>query len=183
MLNSSLVFTGEKLNETINQVKEAKDQVSLAHNESLLIYRDVFALNIPVVDLNMIKENTVDFIKNVIHCLAYFSIFFCSRINSFLYSQANENRDRTEKLFSDNRSLLTDVNNQLSSAEGLLNGAVIQQQTAEELLNEVQGAHGRAEEAVKLGDKTLEEAQQTYATLSGTAATVSIILEQINTIV
>ncbi len=84
-----------------------------------------------------------------------------------LILQAAENQERTEKLQSEYRNLLFDVNDQLSNADTLLQSGLTQQQNADELFSDVDNAHAKAEEAVKLGNKTLEEAQQTYNTLSG----------------
>lgn len=49
----------------------------------------------------------------------------------------------------------------------MLHLGVEQEQTAEELLADVDAAYHKAEEAVKLGNKTLHEAQKTYDTLQG----------------
>lgn len=49
----------------------------------------------------------------------------------------------------------------------MLHLGVEQEQTAEELLADVDAAYHKAEEAVKLGNKTLQEAQKTYDILQG----------------
>lgn len=143
-LKSRLVFTGEKLNSTADQIKETSGQVNTAYNESLAIYRDVYSLTVPSVDVPSIKANAENLTK-----------------------MANEKKETSDKLLDDNKELLSQVSNEISVAETVLQKGSGQQQIADELLDDVYGALHRAEEAVKLGDKTLQEADQTYNTLQG----------------
>lgn len=53
----------------------------------------------------------------------------------------------------------------MSDGEDVLRRGEVQQQTADELLADADAAKAKAEEAVLLGNKTLQEAQQTYRTL------------------
>lgn len=63
--------------------------------------------------------------------------------------------------------VLDDVELQLSEADKILKNAQNQQQITDDLLADADFADSIAEEAVKLGNKTLQEAQQTYKTLQG----------------
>lgn len=138
-LSSDLVFTGERLNSTIDTAKAVQEQVDLAYIESVSILRDVRAIAVPIINIAEIKDSSLYYLKF-----------------------ANENQANAEKLLSDNKNLLIELDNKIRSAENLLHLGVEQEQTAEELLADVDAAYHKAEEAVKLGNKTLQEAQKTY---------------------
>ncbi|XP_065226711.1 laminin subunit gamma-1 [Planococcus citri] len=144
ILKSRLVFTDEKLKSLTSQINETADQVNVAYNESLTIYGDIYGLSVPTVDVPSIKANAENLTK-----------------------LANENKQSSDKLLDDNKELLTQVNNEIASAETLLQRSNDQQQIADDLFDDAYSALQRAEEAVKLGDKTLQEAEQTYTTLQG----------------
>lgn len=56
---------------------------------------------------------------------------------------------------------------QTEEASQLLEDGLLQQQLTDELLADADAAVGKAQDAVRLGEKTLEEAQRTLETLEG----------------
>ena len=52
----------------------------------------------------------------------------------FFFPQANENQENSQKLLSENKNMLIELNGQLNSAETLLQQGHLQQQQADELL-------------------------------------------------
>lgn len=63
--------------------------------------------------------------------------------------------------------LLEDIGELMIEGQDVLKLAEKQQQQADEMLADADAAKSKAEEAVELGNKTLQEAQQTYRTLQG----------------
>lgn len=70
-----------------------------------------------------------------------------------------------EDLVNSRMELLRDLNKQMQQSEDLLQTGEQQRLKATDLLAEVDTAYARATEAVESGDKILQEAQDTYATL------------------
>ena len=70
-----------------------------------------------------------------------------------------------DDLVSSRTDLLRDLNKQMQQSEDLLQAGEQQRLKASDLLAEVDAAYARATEAVQSGDKILQEAQDTYATL------------------
>lgn len=76
-LKSNLVFTGERLNSTTEQIKETTDQVGTALQEALAIFRDIYALNVPTIDVSSIKANAENSTKLVSNLLIFDFLFIC----------------------------------------------------------------------------------------------------------
>lgn len=70
-----------------------------------------------------------------------------------------------ETLLYNHSDILNKLESLILESEEILGQGLEQQQAADELLAEADLANSQAEEAVKLGNKTLQEAQQTYSTL------------------
>ena len=79
-LNSTLIYAGERLNATVDTVKNVYSSVDLAYKDSVSILRDISAVTLPEIDINDIKENSVDFLKAVSarndNCVVDESFFF-----------------------------------------------------------------------------------------------------------
>lgn len=142
MLNSTLIFMGEKLNSTVDEAKELTDAVAAAYKDALSIYSNVYALNVPSIDTGSIRSNASNITK-----------------------VAGEISEQADKLLLDNANVLQETKTAIVKGDELLQRATEQQQIADELLADADSANSKAEEAVKLGDKTLREAQQTYRTI------------------
>lgn len=95
--------------------------------------------------------------------------YFCFNpliyVNPFFQASAVEGK--VNELLENYKGVLDDVEQQLTEADEILKNGMHQQQITDELLADADAAESTAEDAVKLGNKTLQEAQQTLETLQG----------------
>lgn len=73
-------------------------------------------------------------------------------------------------------NLLMEVAEEIQQSENTLQQGEIQQKTRENLLAQANSSYEKADKAVKLGAKILEEAQQTLSTLRGKIANINFII-------
>lgn len=59
------MFTGERLNSTIDTAKAVQEQVDLAYIESVSILRDVRAIAVPIINIAEIKDSSLYYLKFV----------------------------------------------------------------------------------------------------------------------
>lgn len=57
ILDTEFNFVKDKLSEIIGQANDTEEMVSLIHNDSLTIYRDIFAINLPDINKLALKQN------------------------------------------------------------------------------------------------------------------------------
>lgn len=56
-LDTEINFVKDKLGNIIELANETQDTVSKINNDSLTIYRDIYAINLPDIDVPNLKEN------------------------------------------------------------------------------------------------------------------------------
>jgi len=56
-LETEVNYVKDKLNTIITQANEAQELVSMVNNDSLSIYRDIYAINLPDVNVTVMKQN------------------------------------------------------------------------------------------------------------------------------
>jgi len=56
-LDTEVNYVKDKLNTIITSANEAQELVTMVNNDSLTIYRDIYAINLPDVNVAALKEN------------------------------------------------------------------------------------------------------------------------------
>lgn len=56
-LDTEMNYVKDKLNSIITQANEAQELVTKVNNDSLTIYRDIYAINLPDVNVTVLKQN------------------------------------------------------------------------------------------------------------------------------
>lgn len=56
-MDTEVNYVKDKLNSIINQANEAQEMVTTVNNDSLTIYRDIYAINLPDVNVTLLKQN------------------------------------------------------------------------------------------------------------------------------
>lgn len=56
-LETEVNYVKDKLNTIITQANEAQELVTMVNNDSLSIYRDIYAINLPDVNVTVMKQN------------------------------------------------------------------------------------------------------------------------------
>lgn len=82
--------------------------------------------------------------------------------------QAKDIRDMADELNRSYEDLQQELGEMIINGSEALKNGLEQQQTADLLLADADAAVEKAEEAIKLGELTLKEANETYYTLQGT---------------
>lgn len=65
ILDTEFNYVKDKLSEIIGQANDTQEMVSLIHNESLTIYRDIFAINLPDINKEALKQNITNLNEQV----------------------------------------------------------------------------------------------------------------------
>ncbi|KAF4517691.1 hypothetical protein B566_EDAN016517 [Ephemera danica] len=131
-----------RLDRTKILATEARERATAVHEEALGIYRDVYGLNVPDLDTRKVRAESEKAAED-----------------------ARRIKADAEALLAEHGELLSELAEQSAAVQDLLKRGVEQQQVADELLADADAANADAEEAVRLGDKTLAEAQNTLTTL------------------
>lgn len=76
-------------------------------------------------------------------------------------------KEQAQLLLDRHENLINEMVEKVKKSEELIEKAQDQQEVTAELLAEVDGANEKANDAVKRGDQTLKEAQETLKKLSG----------------
>lgn len=76
-------------------------------------------------------------------------------------------KEQAQLLLDQNENLIKEMAQKVIKSEELIERAQDQQAATAELLAELDGANEKADDAVKLGDQTLKEAQETLKKLGG----------------
>jgi len=144
ILDTEFNYVKDKLGAIIGQANETQELVSMIHNDSLTIYRDIYAINLPDINATVLKQNI-------------------SNLNAEVQQIKN---DLTNQKSNDNLvNLLMEVAEELQQSEVTLGQGEKQQKTRENFLAQVNASYEKADQAVKLGVRIQEEAQQTLYTL------------------
>ena len=142
-LGGDVVQLGQKLEGIKGLAASTSSRVNDVHQDALSIYRDIYALTLPDINVPKIKEDA-----------------------DVARREAERMKKDAEELVNAQRTeFLRDLNKQMQQSEDLLLAGEQQRQKATDLLEEVDTAYAKATEAVKAGDTILQEAQDTYATL------------------
>ncbi|XP_046665340.1 laminin subunit gamma-1 isoform X1 [Homalodisca vitripennis] len=141
-LNSDMQMTNEKLDLTIEVVSDTANHVDTVYNDTWAIYSDVYELMLPETNAQDLKDKAIA-----------------------TASEARQIRDEANNLYQNHIALLEEISELMIDGEDVLRRGMTQQQFADERLADADAANNKAEEAVQLGNKTLQEAQQTYRTL------------------
>lgn len=57
MLDTEVNYAKDRLGVIVGQANETQELVSATHNDSLTIYRDIYAINLPDIDAGVLKRN------------------------------------------------------------------------------------------------------------------------------
>lgn len=143
-LRRELTITEQTLARTQAMAKEALTNAQSAYTEALSLLGDAYSLVVPNVEWQFMKRQAAQHSE-----------------------EARRIKAEADQLTSENSNMLDEVSDQIIGAGDVLAKGVAQQQIADELLADADVALGRSQEAVSLGDKTLQEAQKTLETLEG----------------
>lgn len=143
-LRRELGVTEQTLARTQAMAKEALMNAQSAYTEALSLLGDAYSLVVPNVEWQFMKRQSAQHSE-----------------------ESRRIKSEADQLLIEHAMMLEDVGDQMIGAEDVLAKGVTQQQIADELLADADVALGRSQEAVALGDKTLQEAQKTLETLEG----------------
>ncbi|KAI5735373.1 hypothetical protein M8J77_017507 [Diaphorina citri] len=141
-LESDLMLTQQNLEQTLGAAQDAQQRVNATKKEALELYRDIFALSVPDVKADNIKADAQAVSK-----------------------EATRIKQAADDLLKNHAEELSNLDELLASSEDLLGKGKVQQDIAQAMYEDAEAAYQAAVKAVELGDKTLVEAEQTYATL------------------
>lgn len=85
-------------------------------------------------------------------------------------------KEQAQLLLDQNENLIKEMAQKVIKSEELIERAQDQQAATAELLAELDGANEKADDAVKLGDQTLKEAQETLKKLGGISHFLKLFL-------
>ncbi|XP_017769174.1 PREDICTED: laminin subunit gamma-1-like [Nicrophorus vespilloides] len=142
-LNNDITNTEAKLERVKQWSVDAHKKSSDIKNSALSLLNDAQNLVVPEVDIDKLKKDSD--IVNV---------------------DARAILDATEALLADNEKMLDEIDEQLNISTELLNRGNDQEESFNDLKADFDLYRSQAENAVKLGDNTLNDAQAMYATLS-----------------
>ena len=143
-LQREMGATEDGLSRTKALAKEALKNAQSAYSEALSLLGDAYSLVVPNVEWQFMKRQATQHTE-----------------------ESRRIKDEAEKLLADHSKLLDDTTEQIMMAEALLSRGEQQQQITDGLLADADAALAKSNEAVNLGDKTLQEAQKTLETLQG----------------
>ncbi|XP_050538498.1 laminin subunit gamma-1, partial [Daktulosphaira vitifoliae] len=141
-LDAELNYVKDRLDAIVEQANETHELVSMINNDSLAIYRDIYAINLPDINASLMKQNASNLNLEIQHIDLEIT-----------------------KLKESNSNLLMEVAAELLESEENLKKGELQLKQRENLLKQANASYEKATQALKLGTKTLEEAQQTLSTL------------------
>lgn len=144
VLQREMTGTELTLSRTQAMAREALTNAQAAYTEALSLLGDAYSLVVPNVDWQFMKRQTAQHVED-----------------------SKRVKEEAEQLIDEHTVMLDEASDLIIGAGDLLARGVAQQQVADELLADADAAHARAQEAVSLGDKTLQEAQKTLETLEG----------------
>nr|CAD7262431.1 unnamed protein product [Timema shepardi] len=177
------------LEKTKELAAEAANKVGEVHSDAFDIYKDIYGLTVPDIDVPKLKEDAettandveleevnphlrVGRVENHLGKTTPSSPDQDSNLDLPVLNSRAQHDKRARKLKQDAEDLLkahgeilVNLDDQLDQSEDLLARGMEQQQLVDELLADVDAANSKADKAVQLGDKTLQEAQETLRTL------------------
>lgn len=56
-MDTEFNFVKDKLSVIIGQANETQELVSMINNDSLTIYRDIYTINLPEINVTVLKQN------------------------------------------------------------------------------------------------------------------------------
>lgn len=121
---------------------EASNEARKSYEEALALYTLISSLDLNVADIPKLKQQALDYLK-----------------------EAQRLRAEVEEFILRHAQLLDSTQFKLNEMKALLAEAIRQQSITDAQLADIDKTIQRAKDAVKQGDKTLKEAQDTLATL------------------
>lgn len=141
-LGGEIVQLGQKLEGLKALSADTSARVNSTHEDALGVYSDIFALILPDINIGGVKYEA-----------------------NVAKEEAQRMKNDAEELIGGKTEFLKDLHKQMQQSEDLLQAGEQQRLKATDLLAQVDAAYDRATKAVSAGDKILQEAQDTYATL------------------
>uniref|UniRef100_A0A6G1SF50 Laminin subunit gamma-1 n=1 Tax=Aceria tosichella TaxID=561515 RepID=A0A6G1SF50_9ACAR len=132
----------ELLAKTKKMTAEATNEAKKSYDEALALYTLINSLQINKADIPKLKQQAADHLKN-----------------------AQKLRTEVEEFITRHAQLLDSTQFKLNEMKALLAEAIRQQSITDAQLADIDKTIQKAKDAVKQGDKTLKEAQDTLATL------------------
>ncbi|XP_012268511.2 laminin subunit gamma-1 [Athalia rosae] len=137
-----------ELNQLEDRFREVKELAAIAANKSAAVLQEALVisivnLDIPSIDIAELQAQAED-----------------------ISNEGLSIKEQAQLLLANNDELLKEMNDKILSSEKLLDRAREQQAATGELLMEADAANVKVDDAVKRGDHTLKEAQETYKKLS-----------------
>ena len=124
--------------------KEALINAQAAYTEALSLLGDAYALVVPNVEWQFMKRQAAQHLE-----------------------ESKRITQEALELMTQHSTILDEASEQINNAGDFHARGAQQQQMADELLVDADAAHVKSQEAISLGDKTLQEAQKTLETLQG----------------
>ncbi|XP_054719317.1 laminin subunit gamma-1-like, partial [Uloborus diversus] len=143
-LERKLLEVDNMLEHVKKLAEDAKEEAIKAYDSALDLYTEANSVNVPDVDTEQMKQTAADIIE-----------------------EAKGIQERAAEIMDKHHDLLDRIEKQSEDAQDLLKAGEKQQQMTDEMLANVDVALSKARDAVAAGEKTLEDAKQTLATLKG----------------
>lgn len=146
-LDTALKLLNDRFNEVKELAKIAANKSATVLNEALVL--SIVNLAIPSIDIAELQKQAED-----------------------ISNEGSDIKERAQLLLSNNDQLIREMKDIIINSEQLLLKARDQQDATADLLSDADKANAKVDDAVKRGDHTLKEAQETYKKLSGFDAEV-----------
>lgn len=101
-------------------------------------------------------------------------------ISKNIFVQGLRLKEQAQLLLDQNEDLISEMIEKIRNSEELIERAQNQQAATAELLAELDEANEKANDAVKRGDQTLQEAQETLKKLSGIYQFILLLMKVTN---
>lgn len=115
-----------------------------SQSNALQLFKDAYALAVPSVDLQAIKEQA-----------------------GLAKTGAEELKRSVDKLLEEKSGVMSDFQGEVDETRNILDSAIRHQQAADELMADLHNANASAEEARNQAESVFQEAQEIYDTLQG----------------
>ena len=143
-ITKEVMWYNQSLLKTKELAKQALMNAQSVFSEALSLLGDAYSLVVPKVEWQFMKTQSGQY-----------------------SDEARRIKLVAEQLLEEHMVVLDEAKLEISSASELLTKGDGQQQIADELLVDADAALAKSQDAVSLGDKTLQEAQKTLETLEG----------------
>lgn len=80
-MDTEFNYVKDKLGAIIGQANETQELVSMIHNDSLTIYRDIYAINLPDINATVLKQNISNLNAEVLLLLLINILLLCKTLS------------------------------------------------------------------------------------------------------